>query len=663
MMDFRRFFPLVLICVCAVGLIGFASYADGEPAASSASVAHAGTDEGVEPGGRFHWLLEYVGSKMGDSFRMERDGETDTWEVGGYWMLEVLWNEPEYVHVVGGHVFARDGGGRRYACREAPDDVRRLAFTLEASGRTASREEASGAPAAAAGNESFKWAEVAAPGPGQSGLGAMPWFFTMAGGICLVTCIWLSIRKQRERDSFSRKLDTVSRQSPVPFQPARQEQPRPDREGVPKVRIEDVEGVPGLKADVLRLVDCLTDPGRYEALGARMPKGVILYGPPGTGKTLLARAIAGEASVPFISACGSDFIEKYVGVGAKRVRELYEKARKQAPCIVFIDEVDAIASKRGSDENSERDQAVNALLSELDGFDGKSGVITICATNRLDMLDDAFQRAGRFDLKLAVGLPDLKARRRILEIHSRNKPLSGDVDLDMVAKRCTGFSGADLEALMNESAMTAAVRRAKSIQPEDLDEAFFKILMKGNKKPPDKAVEATRTVAWHEAGHALATKLLTDDSVPSVTIVGSSSGAGGVTFRTPGEEAMESRGYLKSLMCVMYAGRAAEELYLGDGDRVTTGASQDIRQATSLIRSYLGTYGMGGRGMLDLSQFKDEGALDEASEMAKERYGAVLALLGEHRAELDAVAEALLEKETLTESELDGILDGFAATA
>lgn len=658
-MDIKKLFPLLLMCVCASGMIAFASYADGARMAPAASQEYVERDGEVDPGGRFHELLKHMGSKIGEPGRMERDLDSDVWEVGGHWMLEVLSEDSEYVHVVGGHVFARDGSGRWYVCWDASDDVRRFAIMLE----DVSKVSASGASAAvAAAKERQAAAEAAKADPRPSLLDTMMWFLVLAGGICLAVSIGVSVRKQQERDSFSKKLDAPSKQSPVPFQSVRQDQPQPDREGVPKVRIEDVEGVPGLKADVLRLVDCLTHPGRYEALGARTPKGVILYGPPGTGKTLLARAIAGEASVPFISACGSDFIEKYVGVGAKRVRELYEKARKQAPCIVFIDEVDAIASKRGSDENSERDQAVNALLSELDGFDGKSGVITICATNRLDMLDDAFQRAGRFDLKLAVGLPDLKARRRILEIHSRNKPLSEDVDLDMVAKRCTGFSGADLEALMNESAMTAAVRRAKAIGPEDLDEAFFKILMKGNKKPPDKAAEATRTVAWHEAGHALATKLLTDDSVPSVTIVGSSSGAGGVTFRAPEEGTMESRGYLKSLVCVMYAGRAAEELYLGDGDRVTTGASQDIRQATSLIRSYLGTYGMGGWGMLDLSQFKDENALDEASEMAKERYGAVLALLGEHRAELDAVAEALLEKETLTESELDGILEGCAAT-
>lgn len=430
------------------------------------------------------------------------------------------------------------------------------------------------------------------------------------------------------------------------------------KQDVPRVRFDDVEGVDELKQDVMRLVDCLKDPGKYRDIGARTPKGVILYGPPGTGKTLLAKAIAGEADVPFFSACGSDFIEKYVGVGAKRVRELYEKAKRSAPCIVFIDEIDAIAAKRGSDENSERDQTINAMLAELDGFDANTDVITICATNRLELLDDAFQRAGRFDLKLAVGLPDRTARERILEIHGRNKRFSDSVSLRALARKCVGFSGADLEALLNESAMQAVGRGHTFIDPEDLDGAFFKIVMKGNRKPRTDITETNRIVAWHEAGHTLATKLLTDDSVPSVTIVGSSSGAGGVTFRAPNEDVLKSRKYLRDMISVMYAGRAAEEIYLGDGDLITTGASQDIKQATGLIKEYLGTYGMGRMGMIDMSQFDRDGksVLDESAEMAKSIYEKTVQLLRDNKDKLERLASGLLDKETLDEAEIDALI-------
>lgn len=432
-------------------------------------------------------------------------------------------------------------------------------------------------------------------------------------------------------------------------------------EGVPKVRFDDVEGIEELKSDILRLVDCLKNPKKYQKMGARVPKGVILYGPPGTGKTLIAKAIAGEAGVPFFSMVGSDFVEKYVGVGASRVRELYKKARKESPCIVFIAEIDAVASQRGRDENSERDQTINALLAELDGFKGSENIITICATNRLDMLDSAFKRAGRFDLKLAVGLPDKKGRERILGIHSKDKKLGEDIDLKVIASKTVGFSGAELEALLNEAALVAVGKDRNCITSKDIDDAFFKIVMQGNKKKRDKITETNKVVAWHESGHTLATKLLTDDTVSSVTIIGSSSGAGGVTFRQPKEDnELQSRKYLESLIQVMYAGRAAEELYFKSKNEITVGASQDIKQATSIIKDYVSTYGMGDKGMLDMSQFSRDfsSVVDEASKIAKSLYEDTVKLLRDNYDTLKILAECLLVNETLDELEIDNIING-----
>lgn len=432
-------------------------------------------------------------------------------------------------------------------------------------------------------------------------------------------------------------------------------------DNVPKVKFDDVEGIEELKSDIMRLVDCLKNPKKYQRIGARIPKGVILYGPPGTGKTLIAKAIAGEAGVPFFSMVGSDFVEKYVGVGASRVRELYKRARKAAPCIVFIDEIDAVAGQRGRDENSERDQTINALLAELDGFSKTSNVITICATNRLEMLDSAFKRAGRFDLKLAVGLPDKKSREKILEIHSKDKILNEEVELSLIANKTVGFSGADLEALLNEAALIAVGKDKESIDYQDIDDAFFKVVMMGNKKKRDKITETNKVVAWHEAGHTLATKLLTDDTVSSVTIIGSASGAGGVTFRSPKEDnELHSKKYLESLVKVMYAGRAAEEIYFRDKDSITIGASQDIKQATSIIKDYLSLYGMGDKGMLDLTQFSREfnGVVSEATELSKKLYDETLNLLEDNYSILKELADRVLEKETLDEVEINEIVDG-----
>ena len=426
---------------------------------------------------------------------------------------------------------------------------------------------------------------------------------------------------------------------------------------IKKVTFDDVQGIEELKPDLYRLVDCLKNPKKYQELGARMPKGVILYGPPGTGKTLIAKALAGEAGVPFHSACGSDFVEKYVGVGAQRVRELYKQARKSAPCIVFIDEIDAIGGNRGESNNGEKDQTINALLAELDGFKSGDNILTICATNRLDILDPALLRAGRFDLKLAVGLPDKDGREAILKLHSKNKKLDESVSIEGLAKKTIGFSGAELENLLNEGALIAANKDGKVITNEDLENAFFKIAMDGNKKPRKEIDEETYLTAWHEAGHTLATKLLTKDGVPTVTIIQSTSGAGGVTFMAPDEKNLPSKKYLRNKIKIDYAGRAAEEIYLGNSDDITTGASQDIKDATAVIKSYIGAYGMGNKGLIDIKQLTTQyDIVEEAGKLSTILYQETLDLLKSNKDKLESLANALVEKETLYEDEIDDIL-------
>lgn len=423
------------------------------------------------------------------------------------------------------------------------------------------------------------------------------------------------------------------------------------------VTFSDVQGIDELKPDLYRLVDCLKNPEKYKKIGARMPKGVILYGPPGTGKTLTAKALAGESGVPFFSMCGSDFMEKYVGVGASRIRDLYKKARKSAPCIVFIDEIDAIGGGRGEENSSEKDQTINALLAELDGFKSTEGILTICATNRLDILDPALLRAGRFDLKLAIGLPDKDGRLAILKLHGKNKKFDESVDFEALAKKTIGFSGAELENLLNEGALIAANNCKEVIDNDDLENAFFKIIMDGNKKPRKEQDEDMLLTAWHEAGHTLVTKLLTKDSVPTVTIIQSTSGAGGVTFMAPDEKNLPSKKYLRNKIKIDYAGRAAEEIYLGNSEDVTTGASADIKSATSVIKTYIGSYGMGDKGLIDIKQLTSQyDIVEEAAELSKTLYYETLDLLNKNYKTLKALAEKLIEKETLNEEEIDEII-------
>lgn len=426
-----------------------------------------------------------------------------------------------------------------------------------------------------------------------------------------------------------------------------------------KITFDEVQGIDELKPDLFRLVDALKHPAKYKRLGARPTKGLILYGPPGTGKTLIAKAISGEAEVPFFSASGSDFVEKYVGVGASRIRELFAKARKASPCIVFIDELDAIGGIRGESNNSERDQTINALLTELDGFTASEGILTICATNRLDILDSALTRPGRFDLKIAVNLPDKQARYQILRLHSSGKKLSEEVRIDALAKKTNGFSGAELENLLNEAALIAATDDKDFITNDDIENAFFKLLLNGHKKERSEDDNYVRLVAYHEAGHTLATKLLTNDGVPTVTIVQSTSGAGGVTFRAPEDTPLKSKKYLKNLVKVMYAGRAAEEILLGSDEDITTGASEDIKQATEIIKQYIAIYGMGTQGMIDLTQLTNQfNMIEEASAMANELYRETLSFLLQNRRSLDRLSLALLDKETLDEPEIDRLISG-----
>ena len=428
------------------------------------------------------------------------------------------------------------------------------------------------------------------------------------------------------------------------------------------VKFSDVAANHESKQDMINLVNFLKNPKKYIEAGATMPKGVIFYGPPGTGKTLMAKAIAGEAGVPFFSISGSDFVEMYVGVGAKRVRELFKEAKKHAPCVIFIDEIDAVGGKRGyANSHSEREQTINALLNEMDGFNGSEGILVIAATNRLEMLDDALIRPGRFDRHIAIELPDLKGRLEILQLYARNKKFADDVDLEQIAKTTIGFAGSDLKTLLNEATIIAVDNGRDYITRDDIDKALYQMIMQGHAKEDreDRKKEEIELVAWHEAGHAVAAKLLTDKSVPKVTIVPSTSGAGGVTFITPDKMGLHSKEDLVNDIKINYAGRIAEYLLLGDESKITTGAASDIKQATKNIRAMIESYGMTDSfGMLNLNDLDVDGKLvvEEAKKISKEIYEETLDLLSKNKHLVEAVAKALMEKETIEEKELEEIL-------
>mmetsp|Transcript_18154 Transcript_18154/g.41832 ORF Transcript_18154/g.41832 Transcript_18154/m.41832 type:complete len:678 (+) Transcript_18154:181-2214(+) len=365
------------------------------------------------------------------------------------------------------------------------------------------------------------------------------------------------------------------------------------------VTFDDVAGCDGAKLELCEVVDFLKHPEAYTKNGCRIPRGVILDGPPGTGKTLLARAVAGEAGVPFISISGSEFVEMFVGVGASRVRDIFGQAKKNSPCIIFIDEIDAVGRQRGAGfagGNDEREQTVNQILVEMDGFDGNPGIITIAATNRVDILDQALLRPGRFDRKVTVDLPDFKGRTRILGVHSRGKPLEPDVDLEAISRRTPGYSGAQLENLMNEAAISAARANKSTIGWDQIDGAVDRLMVGLEKKGGNPEMKSKEMVAYHEAGHAVVGALVPDyDQVQKITIVPRSNGAGGLTFFAPQEGRLEtgmySKQYMESQLAVALGGRLAEEIIYGE-DRVTTGASNDIQQVANIAKRMVQEWGM-----------------------------------------------------------------------
>lgn len=440
----------------------------------------------------------------------------------------------------------------------------------------------------------------------------------------------------------------------------------------PQVTFNDVAGQNAAKSELVEIVDFLKEPDKYIALGARIPRGVLLVGPPGTGKTLLARAVAGEANVSFFSIAASEFVEMFVGVGASRVRDLFKRAKENAPSIVFIDEIDAVGRQRGAGlggGHDEREQTLNQMLAEMDGFDRTESVIVMAATNRNDVLDPALLRPGRFDRQVTVGLPDRKGRLEILKIHSRGKPLSADVDLDALARGTIGFSGADLANLANEAALTAARRNAKKIAMRDFSDAFDRIVL-GTESPPLSDEKERKVVAYHEAGHALVAALIPDaDPVLKVTIIPRGQ-ALGVTAQMPNDDRRNySREYLKSRMLVLLGGRAAEEVVIGE---VTTGAENDLMRVTDLARRMVSQFGMSkiigplnfgdntrqpflGYTLSQNRNYSEETAAKidaEVRRIVEEAYKETLQVLQHNRDKLDALAEALLTQEVVEHDEL-----------
>ena len=450
-----------------------------------------------------------------------------------------------------------------------------------------------------------------------------------------------------------------------------------------KVNFTDVAGADEEKEELQEIVQFLQDPKKYLDLGARIPKGVLLVGPPGTGKTLLARAVAGEAGVQFLSISGSDFVELYVGVGASRVRDLFEEAKKVAPAVVFIDEIDAVGRQRGAGlggGHDEREQTLNQLLVEMDGFTANEGVVVLAATNRADILDPALLRPGRFDRQVYVGRPDIKGREEILRIHVRNKPLAEDVDLKVLAQSTPGFTGADLENVVNEGALLAARRGHKFITRDDLQEAVIKVIAGPEKKSRVVPLHERKLTAYHEAGHAVMHHCLESvDPVHQVTIVPRGQ-AGGMTISLPAEDkGYYSKRYMEEEIAALLGGRVAEELFLDD---ISTGASNDIQRATSMARRMVTVYGMSeklgavsfdsghdevfiGRSMAQAKSYSEEVAAQIDSEVKAiidRGYHRCQEMLEAHRAQVTAVADYLLEYETMSAEDFTRVMGQPKAT-
>jgi cell division protease FtsH len=458
------------------------------------------------------------------------------------------------------------------------------------------------------------------------------------------------------------------------------------------VTFDDVAGCDGAKLELAEIVDFLQQPESYTKNGCKIPRGVILDGPPGTGKTLLAKAVAGEAGVPFISISGSEFVEMFVGVGASRVRDIFGQAKKNAPCIIFIDEIDAVGRQRGGGMgggNDEREQTINQILVEMDGFDGNPGVITIAATNRIDILDAALLRPGRFDRKVTVDLPDFKGRTRILGVHGRGKPLESDVDLEAISRRTPGFSGAQLENLMNEAAISAARKAKNTIGWEEIDSAVDRIMVGLEKKGGNQVAKQKQLVAYHEAGHAVVGALVPDyDQVQKISIIPRSNGAGGLTFFAPQESRLEygmySKQYLESQLAVALGGRLAEEIIYGE-DMVTTGASNDIQQVANIAKRMVKDWGMsdkvgrialssggGGRGrgmmgMMGMGQRSPWGnkilgtVEEEVERLVNNSYLIAKQILNDNRPLLEHLTATLMEQEVVSAEEFQMMLVQFGS--
>ncbi len=446
-----------------------------------------------------------------------------------------------------------------------------------------------------------------------------------------------------------------------------------------KVNFTNVAGLEEEKEELEEVVDFLKNPQKYTSVGARIPKGMLLVGPPGTGKTLLAKAVAGEAGVPFFSISGSDFVEMFVGVGASRVRDLFEEAKKNAPCIIFIDEIDAVARRRGTGMgggHDEREQTLNQLLVEMDGFGVNEGIIVMAATNRVDILDPAILRPGRFDRKVAVGRPDVKGREEILKVHSKEKPLSEDVDLHRVAQTTAGFTGADLENLMNEAAIISARDNRRFIRQADIDKAFVKVGIGAEKKSRVISEKDKKITAYHEAGHAILFHVLPDvGPVHTVSIIPTGVGAAGYTMPLPEKDEMfNTKGKMLQNIMVDLGGRIAEEIIFKD---VTTGASQDIKQASKLARAMVTQYGMSDRvGMIQYGSDEDEVFIgrdlahtksygneiadvidEEVKRIVDECYSKAKKIILEHEDVLHSCAVLLIEKEKIGQEEFEGLFE------
>ncbi|ADY73677.1 ATP-dependent metalloprotease FtsH [Desulfurobacterium thermolithotrophum DSM 11699] len=490
-----------------------------------------------------------------------------------------------------------------------------------------------------------------------------PWYITvLVSWLPMIFLILLWISMMRQMSMGSNKALSFAKSRAKVF-----------IDNKPKVTFKDVAGIDEVKEEVSEIVDFLKNPKKFQQLGGRIPKGVLLAGAPGTGKTLLAKAIAGEANVPFLSVSGSEFVEMFVGVGASRVRDLFEQAKRHAPCIVFIDEIDAVGRKRGAGftgGHDEREQTLNQLLVEMDGFESSEGIIVIAATNRPDILDPALLRPGRFDRQIHVPLPDVRGRLEILKIHTKDKPLAEDVDLEVIARSTPGFSGADLANIVNEAALIAARKNHGKITMEDFEEAKDKVTMGIERKSMVLSEEEKVTTAYHEAGHTLIAKLLPNaDKVHKVTIIPRGK-ALGITQQLPEEDRYTyTKDYLLDRLCVLFGGRVAEELALGT---ISTGAGNDIERATEIAKKMVAEWGMsdtiGPIAVKIREQFGEPAELiseemkklidKEVRKIIQETYERTKELISQNMDKLENLAKALLERETLTGEEIDMAMKG-----